>query len=266
MKERHFTGIKGFQGQDKPIFRSFKNMKLVSYSATDVGLVRKNNQDSILTDENNQLFIVADGMGGHQGGEVASRLAVETISKKLTGKIAKNKSLAEDIRSACLLANKVIYNEGQKKIELRGMGTTVCLLLVRKDGLAYIANIGDSRLYMQKHKKIWLLTEDHNFITSQMKASFLSGEEPPEPTPENSALTKSVGFFTSVDPDIFERQVEKGEKYLICSDGLSSFVPDAEINAILQTTPLQNVPKVCIKKALSAGGDDNVSVIVVEVQ
>ena len=88
----------------------------------------------------------------------------------------------------------------------------------------------------------------------------------PEPTSENSALTKSVGFFASVEPDIFERQVEKGEKYLICSDGLSSFVPDTEINAILQNHSLQNVPKECIKRALDAGGDDNVSVIVIEVQ
>ncbi len=241
-------------------------MELVFYSATDVGLVRHNNQDSILADGNNRLFMVADGMGGHKGGEVASLLAVKTLSNKLTGKTKKNKSLFEDIYSACVEANKVIYNKSQKKVELRGMGTTLCLFLVRHDGLAYIANIGDSRLYMEKQGKMWLLTEDHNFITNQMKTSFLSGEDMPEPTSENSALTKSVGFFASVEPDIFERQVEKGEKYLICSDGLSSFVPDTEINAILQNHSLQNVPKECIKRALDAGGDDNVSVIVIEVQ
>lgn len=241
-------------------------MELIFYSATDVGLVRHNNQDSILADGNNRLFMVADGMGGHKGGEVASLLAVKTLSNKLAGKTKKNTSLSEDIRLACVETNRVIYNKSQKKVELRGMGTTLCLFLVRHDGLAYIANIGDSRLYMEKQGKMWLLTEDHNFITNQMKTSFLSGEDMPESTSENNALTKSVGFFASVEPDIFERQVEKGEKYLICSDGLSSFVPNKEINAILQNYPLQNVPKECIKRALDAGGDDNVSVIVVEVQ
>jgi protein phosphatase len=241
-------------------------MKLAFYSATDVGLVRHNNQDSLLADGDNRLFIVADGMGGHQGGEVASSLAVKVISRKLAGLVRKEESLIDDVRLACIEANRVIYNEGRKNIELRGMGTTLCLFLIKENGQAYIANIGDSRLYMEKDDKMWLLTEDHNFLTNQLKVNFLSGESTTSSSAEENVLTKSVGFFPTVEPDIFEKTVETGEKYLICSDGLSGFVPDQEIQGILKTCALQDVPKECMKKALDAGGEDNISVIAIEVQ
>jgi len=232
-----------------------------------VGLVRPNNQESIFVDKENQIFVVADGMGGHQGGEVASRLATQVIGKQLAGKVQKAEvSLSDEIRNACLEANKVIYSKGQKNIELRGMGTTVCAFIVKTDGQAYIANIGDSRLYMEKDGYMWLLTEDHNFITNQMKVSFLSGEALPEPSNEDNILTKSVGFFPNVEPDIFEKTVEKGEKYLICSDGLSSFISSRDIHTILKTRALQDIPKECINKALKAGGEDNISVIAIEIQ
>ena len=242
-------------------------MKLAFSSATHVGLVRSNNQDSILSNADNQLFVVADGMGGHQGGEVASKMAVQVILKMLEGKAEKEESLVDDLKLACAEANRTIYNEGQKREDLKGMGTTLCLFMISKhDNKGYIVNIGDSRLYMLKAGEMWLLTEDHNFLTSHMKASFLSGESVPANIFEENSLTKSLGFYPSVEPDIFEKKVEKGEKYLICSDGLSGFVPYEEIQAILQTYPLEQVPKVCVKKALEAGGGDNVSVIAIEIQ
>ena len=242
-------------------------MKLAFSSATHVGLVRSNNQDSILSSADNQLFVVADGMGGHQGGEVASKMAVQVILKVLDGKAEKEESLVDDLKLACAEANRTIYNEGQKHADLKGMGTTLCLFMISKhDNKGYIVNIGDSRLYMLKAGEMWLLTEDHNFLTSHMKASFLSGESVPPNIFEENSLTKSLGFYPSVEPDIFEKKVEKGEKYLICSDGLSGFVPYEEIQAILQTYPLEQVSKACVKKALEAGGGDNVSVIAIEVQ
>ena len=244
-------------------------MKLAVYSAIDVGLVRKNNQDSILADKENGIFIVADGMGGHQGGEVASRLAVQTIAKIMTDKENRTHSPTNDLKRACEEANTTIYQESRKKLHLRGMGTTVCMLFFpneEKNQKAYIANIGDSRIYMEKERKMWLLTEDHNFITTQKKASFLSGEPMPAPSAEDNILTKSVGFFPKMEPDIFEKKIEKGEKYIICSDGLSGFVPYEEIHDILKTYTLQDVPRECIKKALEAGGGDNISVIAIEVQ
>ena len=241
-------------------------MKLVSYFATDKGLVRKNNQDSVLVDEDNRLFVIADGMGGHQGGEVASYLTIQAVSQKLAGKTEQEHSLIDDVREACIEANVVVHSKGQQNINLKGMGTTLCLFMVRKDGQAYSANIGDSRLYMERDNKMWLLTEDHNFITNHRKACFLSKEAMPSASMDDNILTKSVGFFPVVEPDVFEKKVEKGDKYLICSDGLSGFIPDKEIHAILKTCALQDVPGACIKKALNVGGEDNISVIVIEVQ
>ena len=244
-------------------------MKLTVYSATDIGLVRKNNQDSILVDKEHGIFIVADGMGGHQGGEVASRLAIQTISKIMTEKEKKRThSPINHLKKACEEANKTIYQESRKELHLRGMGTTVCMFFFpnKEDQKAYITNIGDSRIYMEKEGKMWLLTEDHNVITTQKKASFLSGEPIPESSSEDNVLTKSVGFFPAVKPDIFEKKLEQGEKYLICSDGLSGYIPHKEIHDILKTYPLQNIPGECIKKALEVGGGDNISVIIIEVE
>jgi len=242
-------------------------MKLEFFSATDVGLVRSNNQDSLLADGENRIFIVADGMGGHKGGEVASKMAVQIVSKNIANNIKKAGSLVRSIKLACAEANQTIYKKGQKDINLRGMGTTLCAFIIKSDGLAYIVNVGDSRLYMQKDNQMWLLTEDHNFITAQIKSNFLSGESMPlEPSPEDNVLTKSVGFFPRIEPDIVEKNVEKGERYLICSDGLSGLVPEPEIHEILKTPDLKSVPKKCIKRALDSGGNDNISVIVIEVQ
>ena len=242
-------------------------MKLVFYSATDIGPVRRNNQDSILADGDKGLFIVADGMGGHQGGEVASRLAVEIMSKQIEKIRQKQGDISSThLREACVQTNKMIYNEGQKDLSLRGMGTTLCMLLVEEDGQSYIINIGDSRLYMEKEGQMWLLTEDHNFLTNQRKASFLSGETGWESSADDNVLTRSVGFFPHLELDLFERKVEKKEKYLICSDGLSGFVPDQKIRDILTKCDLQDIPEQCIKTALEHGSEDNISVIVIEIQ
>ena len=239
-------------------------MKLAFYSATDVGASRKDNQDSILTDRAKGLFIVADGMGGHQGGGTASKMAVQIISRELEKK-SDFDTVADHLKKTILTANKAIYNEGQKEALLRGMGTTLCLFLITPDGQSYIVNVGDSRLYLEKEGKMWQLTEDHNFITSKRKANALI-KETMQFSAEDNVLTKSVGFFPVVEPDIFEKKVEKGDKYLICSDGLSGFVPQKDLQHILQTVPLKDIPQECIKKALVLGSDDNISVIVIEVQ
>ena len=239
-------------------------MKPVFYTATDVGLVRSVNQDSVLADEKNKLFIVADGMGGHQGGEVASQLAVQEVLKQLDGKTAENSSLTDEIKIAFENANSTVFNEGEKNIELRGMGTTLCVFFMNEDN-AYIGNVGDSRLYLSKDDKLWQLTEDHSFTTNQMKAKILMGKE--DTTIQNSHfLTKSVGFLPSVEPDFSVKNLQKGEIYLLCSDGLCGFVTNEVIKDILLNCPIETVADECVKKALEAGGEDNVSVIAIEIQ
>ena len=239
-------------------------MKPVFYTATHVGLVRPVNQDSILADEKNKLFIVADGMGGHQGGEVASKLAVEEIFKHLDGKTQENSSLMDEMKMAFEKANTSVFLKGEKNIELRGMGTTLCVFYINED-TAYIGNVGDSRLYMAKDNKLWQLTEDHSFTTNQIKAKILIGKE--DTNVQNSHfLTKSVGFLPTVEPDFSIKTLQKGEIYLLCSDGLCGFVANEVIKDILFNCPVETVADECVKKALEAGGEDNISVIAIEIQ
>lgn len=239
-------------------------MKPVFYTATHVGLVRSVNQDSILADAKNKLFIVADGMGGHQGGEVASKLAVEEIFKQLDGKTSENSSLMDEMKTAFEKANTSVFNKGEKNIELRGMGTTLCVFYI-DEGNAYIGNVGDSRLYMAKDNKLWQLTEDHSFTTNQIKARILIGKE--DVNVQNSHfLTKSVGFLPAVEPDFSIKTLQKGEIYLLCSDGLCGFVANEVIKDILFNCPVETVADECVKKALEAGGEDNISVIAIEIQ
>ena len=241
------------------------DMKLVFHTATDIGKVRTVNQDSLLADEKNKLFIVADGMGGHQGGEVASQLAVQEVLNQLAGKTPENSSIIEEMQQAFQKANTMVFNEGEKNIELRGMGTTLCVFFAANDNTAYIGNVGDSRLYMAKDHKLWQLTEDHSFAAGQIKAAILSGVK--DNSMQNSHfLTRSVGFLPTVEPDISVKNLEKGEIYLLCSDGLCGFVANEVIKDILFNCPVEQIPEECVKKALQAGGEDNVSVIAIEIQ
>ncbi len=239
-------------------------MKPVFYTATHVGLVRSVNQDSILADEKNKLFIVADGMGGHQGGEVASQMAVQEVLKHLDGKTAESSSIMDEIKIAFKKANTTVFNEGEKNIELRGMGTTLCVFFMNEDNV-YIGNVGDSRLYLAKDDKLWQLTEDHSFTTNQIKAKILMRKE--DITVQNSHfLTKSVGFLPAVEPDFSVKTLQKGEIYLLCSDGLCGFITNEVIKDILFNCPVETISDECVKKALEAGGEDNVSVITIEIK
>ncbi len=242
-------------------------MKLDFYSQTHIGLVRSENQDSIMTDGVHNLFIVADGMGGHKGGKTASRLAIQTISSYLTKKLTEDSPcIALDIEKSYEEANRRIYNKGIQNPELRGMGTTVCLFLVREDGTAYIGNVGDSRLYMLKDGTLWQLTEDHTSITSQIKAGLLTGQKVPKsPFSEDHMLTKSVGFLSDIQADVFTKKVHSKEVYLLCSDGLTGAVSNEEIQNHLQSHQGKHRVQHCLNQALQKGGADNISVIVVEI-
>jgi len=239
-------------------------MQSVFYTATNVGLVRNVNQDSILADAKNKLFIVADGMGGHQGGEVASKLAVEEVFKQLDGKTSENSSLMGEMKIAFEKANTSVFLKGEKNLKLRGMGTTLCVFYIDGNN-AYIGNVGDSRLYMAKDNKLWQLTEDHSFTTNHIKAKILTGKE--DVNVKNSPyLTKSVGFLPTVEPDFSVKNLQPGEIYLLCSDGLCGIVANEVIKNILFNYPVESIADECVKKALEAGGEDNISVIVIEIK
>lgn len=236
------------------------------WANTDVGLKREINQDSILVDKALNLYIVADGMGGHKGGEVASALAVETaqeiVKERLQeSRVSPRKLLADAYREA---SARIHFKSTHENPELMGMGTTMVGLMAYKNKLI-IANVGDSRAYLYKNSMMWQITEDHSLINEQVKAGVISEEEAPHVMGRN-VITRSVGFEREVQVDTLERVAEPGELFLLCSDGLSSMIEDAQIAKILGETPMEKVVDRCIEEAKRAGGDDNVSVILLKVK
>ena len=239
-------------------------MKLLSWGITDVGLKRKQNQDTILMDPDLGLYIVADGMGGHKGGEVASAMACELIQKSFKdavknvqgGELKTRVMLYDAYEEAC---RKIFIRSNQINLDLKGMGTTVVSIAHHGDHI-YIGNVGDSRAYLYRMPQLWPLTEDHSLTYEQMK----EGEKLQEHVGKN-VITRSVGYEREVITDVFERKITIGDKVLLCSDGLCGFVADTEISRIFKTTKSQDVPKECIKAAHKTGGADNISAIVLEV-
>lgn len=238
-------------------------MQLEVWAQTDVGLQRAINQDAILVDHDLNLFIVADGMGGHKGGEVASALAVEAVQEVIgrrrnDAKLSARKILQEAYREA---SSRIHHKSTHESPELMGMGTTMVLLWEHR-GRMYIGNVGDSRAYLYRAPHLWQLTEDHSLINEQVRAGVISEEEAPHVIGRN-VITRSVGFERDVMVDILEREPQTGEVYMLCSDGLSGMITPEKLNQVVQTTPTEELVARCIREAKAAGGDDNISVIVV---
>jgi protein phosphatase len=241
-------------------------MKFEVWAQTDVGLKRDNNQDAILVDHDLHLYIVADGMGGHRGGEVASGMAVEAVQdiirrRSKDAKVAPRKALADAYREASL---RIFQKSSYENPELMGMGTTMVLMWIQKDRI-FIGNVGDSRAYLFRSPNLlWQLTEDHSLINEQVKAGVISEEEAPHVLGRN-VITRSVGFEKEVIVDVLERDPAAEDLYLLCSDGLSALVENDKIAEILHKyAPAEAISKL-IKEAKAAGGDDNISVILIKV-
>tara|TARA_B110001454_G_scaffold219179_1_gene250727 strand:+ start:8254 stop:8976 length:723 start_codon:yes stop_codon:yes gene_type:complete len=236
-------------------------MKFDAWVLSDKGRRRDSNQDSVLVNPEVGLFIVADGMGGHSGGEVASSLAVSAAEEVFKDPESKNRAPREMIARAYEQASHQIYDKAAKENpELAGMGTTMVMCYIRKNHI-YIGNVGDSRCYLFKKPHLWQVTEDHSLINEQIRAGVLSEQQASQLIGRN-VITRSVGYEREVDPDIFEREIFSGETYLLCSDGLSSLVGDARISEIMEQNAPVDALKACVEEALKNGGDDNVSVLI----
>lgn len=239
-------------------------MNLSAWWRTDKGLKRENNQDTFLINESLGLFIVADGMGGHSGGEVASQLAVKTTEEFVFQNASKFPSSRDLITQAYSVASRKIYEMAhQPGSELAGMGTTM-VLLYAKDQSFFIGNVGDSRVYLHREPHLWQLTEDHSLINEHIRAGTLT-EAQIKTFANKNVITRSVGYESEVQADILERPVTVGDRFLLCSDGLSSLVNDDEICQILNQKKGHEVVDECVARALQKGGDDNVTVVLVEV-
>jgi len=233
-------------------------MNVRAGARTDVGLVREGNEDSFLID--GPLFVVADGMGGHLAGDVASSTAVEVISEE--GRSAS----ADDPHSLETLvqhANSAIYKKSQDDPALHGMGTT-CTLVVVGDHLAQFAHVGDSRAYLLRDGELSQLTEDHTLVNRMVREGRLSAEEA-DHHPQRNIVTRALGVDPNVAVDTPGLQVRNGDRLLLCSDGLTSMVDGSRIRETLSAEEdPQRAADQLVELAIQAGGEDNITVLVLD--
>jgi protein phosphatase len=244
-----------------------------SAARTDVGMKREHNEDSFLVNEDLGLFVVCDGMGGHAGGETASRLAVQTIEKELISAKLRTDDpfsvqvplaespLAGALREAVEGACAAVFRSSRANPELAGMGTTCITLLVHGDH-ALLGHVGDSRAYLVRDGEVFQLSEDHSLVNEQVRAGLLTEEEARHSRLKN-IITRSVGFEEDVLVDVLGVETRAGDRFLLCSDGLSNLVETDEIRDALAQDDLAQVPELLIELANSRGGDDNITVVAV---
>lgn len=234
---------------------------------THVGLVRSSNQDWLHADGDLGVLVLADGMGGHRGGEVASQLAVQAVIDALIP--AQREDLADDMESlmrvgeAAKFANRLLLEKSHANPDLKGMGTTVVLAIFR-GGRIFYAHVGDSRLYRVRYGRMRRLTRDHSLIQQVIDDGvFLNRHEAREGGVKDNILTRSLGMEFRAEVDVGDAILGAGDTYLFCSDGLHTLVPDDIIARILRDPEgdLEDQAQTLTDAALSAGGRDNVSLI-----
>jgi protein phosphatase len=233
-------------------------MNVRAGARTDVGLVREGNEDSFLIDD--PLFVVADGMGGHLAGDVASSTAVEVISQEARSASADDPYSLETLVQH---ANEAIYKKSQDDPALHGMGTT-CTLVVVGDHLAQFAHVGDSRAYLLRDGELSQLTEDHTLVNRMVREGRLSAEEA-DHHPQRNIVTRALGVDPNVAVDTPGVQVRNGDRMLLCSDGLTSMVDGSLIRETLtgEGDPQQAADNL-VELAIKAGGEDNITVLVLD--
>lgn len=235
-----------------------------SYSATDVGRKRKINQDSIFASDRPvgnlpNLYIVADGMGGHNAGDFASRYAVNTVREFIAG--SREKNPVKLINEAIRLANSGIIREAGEHEEMYGMGTTIVVTTVI-DQYVYTANVGDSRLYLYDGT-LKQITRDHSLVEEMVMLGEITEEEA-RTHPDRHIITRAVGAAEEVEVDFFDYQLPPDSQILMCSDGLTNMVRDEEIRKILgRSENLETKVRSLIETANENGGKDNIAVIMI---
>lgn len=252
------------------------DLQIRASGLTDVGLKREGNEDSFSVDDSLGLYIVADGMGGHLAGEVASQIAVEMINKGYR-KWAENDTPEDElfgspdpslsregnyVLSSIKLANRVVHEMAVGYEQYHGMGTTVVILLVTST-LIIVANVGDSRIYLVRDGRIERLSRDHTIVSEQVEMGIMTEEEAAT-SPLKHILTRNLGSAEHVEPDVFEIEPNNNDRFILCSDGLTDLVGDDEILAMSQSEGDPGI--LCrrfVEKALKRGGHDNTTVITV---
>jgi protein phosphatase len=241
-----------------------------SAARTDVGMRREHNEDWFLVNESLGLYVVCDGMGGHAGGETASRVACESIEREMKAARDRDPAGAADLgRLADMLQKAVqgacasVYQTSLTDPDLQGMGTTLVALLVDADH-AVVAHVGDSRAYHVRDGEVTQLTEDHSLVNEQVRAGLMSKEEARYSRLKN-IITRSVGFEEYVAVDVAPLDTRPGDAFVLCSDGLSNLVDADEIGGVvLHSGSPEETCAELVDLANDRGGDDNVTVVVIE--
>ncbi len=240
---------------------------MIAFAKSDVGKVREMNQDFYYIskpEDKLQLFIVADGMGGYKGGEIASKLAVETSRKYITNNFDliehDRESILKLIKNAIEYANLVVYEKSKETPELENMGTTidVCLIILNK---VYIGHVGDSRVYRKRRDFFRKLTTDHSYVQKLVSDGTITKEEAYN-HPKKNMLIKALGCSSYVEPDVMVKGFLKDDILLMCSDGLTNMLKDEKIVEIINQNP-QKACNVLIEKANEQGGYDNITAIII---
>ena len=250
------------------------NAKLIIQGLSDVGLVRGHNEDKIAWDENLGLVLLADGMGGHNAGEVASELAVNRIIDSLRGVLIPDIEKVVDrcaaVHEAIQHANNEIVQVAQERSECAGMGTTIVLSLFYNDSVIF-AHVGDSRIYRYRNDELTQITTDHSLVQEMVDNGYISEQEALTSASRN-LITRALGIADTVEVDVIESDCQIDDLYLLCSDGLTDLVTDEEIAVIFEqydhgdgysAGTLESIATSLVSSANEKGGKDNISTVLV---
>jgi serine/threonine protein phosphatase PrpC len=254
-----------------------KSLKIAYAAATDMGQVRKNNEDAFLAIPALGIFAVADGMGGHASGEVASQLALSSLKEAIEQAGEQKDSFLEEDQTAVLslpakllthgirLANQEIYQSSQQNSQYKGMGTTLVVVYF-SDSSAVVAHVGDSRLYRLRDKRIEQITEDHSLVWEEYKKGLIS-KEALSSSPQKNIVTRALGVHPTVDVDVQKLEIQAKDSLLLCSDGLSDLVQDEEILQSVHESAgnLAHTCRELVQLANLRGGKDNITILLIHI-
>jgi protein phosphatase len=250
-------------------------MRVISYGLSDIGRKRPHNEDAYLCDDELGLYVVADGVGGHAKGEVASQESIEQVQGWVRAgraridvlRSAPTADAAYQVRrlveSAVQQACYMVFGMAEQDPERKGMSTTMSALLVAA-GSAFIAQVGDSRVYLMRESRVSQLTEDHTLINYKLKHGLITEEEARR-APGRNVITRAVGHRDYVEVDTTQVQVVADDRFLLCSDGLHGYLQDQEIEPLLRLDPLSDAARQFVQLANARGGKDNITAVIVQV-